>query len=195
VARRARAARARKPKSCATSCGTSSTTPCAASSMCSSFMCHLRAGVGGGLASGLPRAAAYLFYLKGCVRRVLYVLALHVSTATVLGLPRRHRGDDRGGELQGLVFSTLHTPARALFYDAAKLFLNAPTRASNVQRSRDDEDTVVDRVRVAAQHAFFGFRRSKMTRATLVAAAVVVTNLARGGEGGGRAYEEAVRVV
>ena len=57
------------------------------------------------------------------------------------------------------------------------------------------------RVRVAAQqHAFFGFRRSKMTRATtstkvvVAAAAVVVTNLARGGEGGGRAYEEAVRV-
>ena len=49
------------------------------------------------------------------------------------------------------------------------------------------------RVRVAAQqHAFFGFRRSKMARATTstmlaAAAAVVVTNLARGGEGGGRA--------
>ena len=78
-------------------------------------------------------------------------------------------------------------------------------------------------VRVAAQqHAFFGFRRSKMTRATMnnftlpsfaapgfrrmkmarvttstmvaAAAAVVVTNLARGGKGGGRAYEKAVRV-
>ena len=74
------------------------------------------------------------------------------------------------------------------------------------------------RARVAAQqHAFFGFRRSKMTRATIntftlpsvaapgfrrmtmtrattrtmvvVAAAVVVTNLARGGEGGGRAMK------
>jgi len=139
-----------------------------------------------------------------------------------LGLPHRHRGDDRGGKLQGLVYSTLHAPARALFYDAAKLLLNAPTKASNAQRARGDEETVVDRVRVAAQHAFFGFRRSKMTRATmntftlpsfaapgfrrmkmtrattstmlLVVAAVVVTNLARGGEGGGRAYEEAVRV-
>jgi len=44
-----------------------------------------------------------------------------------------------------------------------------------------------------------GFRRMKMTRATtstmvVVAAAMVVTSLARGGEGGGRAYEEAVRV-
>ena len=124
-----------------------------------------------------------------------------------LGRPRRHRGDDRGGELQGLVFSTLHAPARALFYDAAKLFLNSPSGASTVQRARDDEETV-DRARVAAQHAFFGFRRSKMTRATMntfalpsfaapgfcrmkmtrattstmvvVAAAVVVTNLARG---------------
>jgi len=51
------------------------------------------------------------------------------------------------------------------------------------------------RVRVAAQqHAFFGFRRSKMTRATTstmvaAAAAVVVTNLARGGEGGGKAMK------
>jgi len=99
----------------------------------------------------------------------------------------------------------------------------APTRASNVQRARDDKETVVGRVRVAAQqHAFFGFRRSKMTRAAMntftlpsfaapefrhmkmarattstmvvAAAAVVVTNLARGGEGGGRAYEEAVRL-
>jgi len=48
------------------------------------------------------------------------------------------------------------------------------------------------RVWVAAQqHAFFGFRRSKMTRATtgtMVAAAAVVvsTNLARGGKGYGR---------
>ena len=90
--RRARAARAPKAKSCATSCGTSSetppATPCAAfykcpSVTCSSFTCHLRAGVGGGarvlgvgskaamaadrtspgvgLASGSPRAAACLF--------------------------------------------------------------------------------------------------------------------------------------
>ena len=37
-------------------------TPCAASFTCSSFMCHLRARVWGeGLASGSPRAAAYLF--------------------------------------------------------------------------------------------------------------------------------------
>jgi len=56
VARRARAARARKAKSFATSCGTSPTTSCAASFTCSSFMCHLRAGVGGGVASGSPRA-------------------------------------------------------------------------------------------------------------------------------------------
>ena len=40
VARRARATRALKAKSCATSCGTSSTTPCAASVTCSSFMCR-----------------------------------------------------------------------------------------------------------------------------------------------------------
>jgi len=86
VARRARATRALKAKSCATSCGTSSTTPRAASFTCSIFMCHLRTGVAGGLASGSPRAAAYLFCpLKGCVRRVLYVLALHVSTATATG--------------------------------------------------------------------------------------------------------------
>jgi len=36
-----------KAKSCATSCGTSSATSCAASFTCSSFMGHLRAGVGG----------------------------------------------------------------------------------------------------------------------------------------------------
>ena len=43
VARRVRAARAPKAKSCATSCGTSSATPCAASFTCPSFMYHLRA--------------------------------------------------------------------------------------------------------------------------------------------------------
>ena len=48
VARRARAARAPKAKSCATPCETSSATPCAASFTCPSFMCHLREGVGGG---------------------------------------------------------------------------------------------------------------------------------------------------
>ena len=48
VAGRARAARALKAKSCATSRGTSSATPCAASFTCPSFICHLRAGVGGG---------------------------------------------------------------------------------------------------------------------------------------------------
>jgi len=60
VARRARAARAPKAKAFATSCGTSSEMSCAASFTCSSFMCHQRAGVWGGLASGSPRAAAYL---------------------------------------------------------------------------------------------------------------------------------------
>ena len=38
------------------------------------------------LASGSPRAAAYLFCpLKSCNRRVIYVLSLHVSTATATG--------------------------------------------------------------------------------------------------------------
>ena len=68
-----------------TSCVTSFATSCAASFTCSSFTCHLRAGVGGGtcvlgvgskaalaadrtssgvgLASGSPRAAAYLGFL------------------------------------------------------------------------------------------------------------------------------------
>jgi len=82
VAMRARAARAPKAKSCATSSGTSSATPCAASF--SSFMSPKGRRVGG-LASGSPRAAAYLFFQKGCVRRVLYVLALHVSSATATG--------------------------------------------------------------------------------------------------------------
>jgi len=60
VARRARAARASKAKSCATSCGIFSAAFCAASFTRSSFMCHLRAGVCvcGGVAL---RAAAYLF--------------------------------------------------------------------------------------------------------------------------------------
>ena len=44
VARSARAARAPKAKSCATSCETPSATSCAASFTCPSFMCHLRAG-------------------------------------------------------------------------------------------------------------------------------------------------------
>jgi len=84
VAMRARAARAPKAKSCATSCGTSSTTPCAASFTCSSFMSPKGRRVGG-LASGSPCAAAHLFSLKGCVRRVLYALALHVSSASATG--------------------------------------------------------------------------------------------------------------
>jgi len=87
VARRARAARAPEAKSCnksfRTSCDTSPATSCAASFTCSSFTCHLRGSVGGGmrvlglglkaalaadrtssgfgLASGSPRAAAYRF--------------------------------------------------------------------------------------------------------------------------------------
>jgi len=47
VAGRARAARAPKANSCATSCGTSSAAPCAASFTCSSFLCHLRQAYGG----------------------------------------------------------------------------------------------------------------------------------------------------
>ena len=173
VARRARAARAPKAKSfatsCATSCGTSSATSsaasCAASFTCSSFTCHPRAGVGAnatikkplmkkavgqlgaghgceylekkvvvaaaaaaavvvrasagdgtrvlgvgskaalaadrtssrvGLASGSPRAAAFLFCpLKGCVCRVLYVPSLHVSTASATGPAAPTEGFER----------------------------------------------------------------------------------------------------
>ena len=62
VARRARPARAPKAKRCATSCGTSSATSCAAYFACLFFMCHLRTGVWGGLASGSPHAAALLFF-------------------------------------------------------------------------------------------------------------------------------------
>jgi len=58
VARRARAARAPKVKSCATSCGTSSTTPCAASSTSSSFICHLKAGAGCVWGGGRVQVAA-----------------------------------------------------------------------------------------------------------------------------------------
>jgi len=91
MARRARAARAPKAKSCTTSCGTSSATSSAASFACSSFTCNLREALGAahvcwawvrrppwprtgprpgvGLASGSPRAAAHLFLcpLKCCV--------------------------------------------------------------------------------------------------------------------------------
>ena len=59
----------------------SSATPCAASFTSSSFMSPKGRRVGR-LASGSPRATALLFSLKSCVRRVLYVLALHVSSAT-----------------------------------------------------------------------------------------------------------------
>ena len=60
VAMRARAARAPKAMSCATSCVASSAAPCAASFTCSFFMSPKGRRVGG-LASGSPRAAAYLF--------------------------------------------------------------------------------------------------------------------------------------
>jgi len=58
-------------------------TPCAASFTCSPFMCHLRAGIEGGSRPG-RRAPQHTFFcpLKGYVCRVLYMLALHVSTAT-----------------------------------------------------------------------------------------------------------------
>ena len=49
VAMRARAARTPKAKSCATFCGTSSVTPCAASFTCPSFTCHPKGSVGGGM--------------------------------------------------------------------------------------------------------------------------------------------------
>jgi len=61
VARRARAARAPKARSYATSFGTSSGTSCAASFTCSSFMCHLRAGAGGGSRPG-RRAPVHPFF-------------------------------------------------------------------------------------------------------------------------------------
>ena len=65
-----------------------------------------RRGAGGARVRVAARRSTLFFCpLKGCVRRVLYVLALHVSTATVTG------------------------PA-------------APTRASNVQRARNDKETV-----------------------------------------------------
>ena len=80
-----RAARAPKPKSCATSYGTSSKAPCAASFTCPSFMCHLRAGVGGSRPGRHASQPTFFFLclLKGCVRRVLYMPALYKSTATV----------------------------------------------------------------------------------------------------------------
>jgi len=44
----------------------------------------------------LPRAAANFFLpLKGCVRRVLYMLALHVSTATATGPAAPTKGFER----------------------------------------------------------------------------------------------------
>ena len=50
------------------------------------FYVSPKGGRGGGVASGSSCAAAYLFCpLKGFVRRVLYMLALHESTATVTG--------------------------------------------------------------------------------------------------------------
>ena len=91
VAGRPRAARAPKAKFCATSCGTSSAapseTPCAASFTCSSFLCHLRAGAGGGSRPGrrAPQNTSFFCPPKGCVCRVLYVLALQVSTVTATG--------------------------------------------------------------------------------------------------------------
>ena len=86
VARRARAARAPKAKSCAMSCGKSFATSCVASFTCPSLLCHLRAGAGG---APRVRVAARrrlpFFPVKGCFRRVFYVLAFHVLTATATG--------------------------------------------------------------------------------------------------------------
>ena len=130
VARRARTARAPKPKCCAKSCGTSSATSCAASFTFSSFMCHLRAGVGGARVRVAARRITLFFCLKGCVRRVLYVLVLHVSTATATG------------------------PA-------------APTRASNVQRVRDDEETVDEETLGRAGGGQLEKERATMTRSTM----------------------------
>ena len=87
VARRARAARAPKAKSCATSCGTLLADPPqrpAPRPLRARPSCVTEGQAsGGGLASGSPRAA--FCPLKGCVRCVLYMLALHVSTATATG--------------------------------------------------------------------------------------------------------------
>ena len=99
VAMRARAARALKAKSCATSFGTSSATPSAASFTCSSFMSPKGRRVGG-LASGSPRAAAHHFPLKSCVRRVLYLPALHVPSATATGPAAPTKGFERSKSAQ-----------------------------------------------------------------------------------------------
>ena len=93
VAMRARAARAPKTKSCATSCGTSSATPCTVLHV---LVLHVspKGRRVGGLASGSPHAAAYLlFFLKGCVRRVLN--AIHVSTANATGCAAPTKGFKR----------------------------------------------------------------------------------------------------
>jgi len=92
MAGRARAARAPKAKRCATFCDTFSVASCAASFTCSSFMCHLRAGVGGGSRLG-RRAPQHTFFApqKGCVHRVLYMLALHEPQHTFFCPPETLR--------------------------------------------------------------------------------------------------------
>jgi len=83
----ARATRAPKARSCATSCGASSAAPSvtffAASLTCSSFTCHLRAGVEGGISvlwvPPLEDSACHDEYLHAPVLRGLNAPVLHVS--------------------------------------------------------------------------------------------------------------------
>jgi len=91
VTRRARAARAPKAKSCAMSLGTPSTAPCTESFTGSSFMCRLRAGVGGARVQVAARRSIPIF----ASRRVPYVPALHVSTATATGPAAPTKGFER----------------------------------------------------------------------------------------------------
>ena len=96
MARRARAARAPKAKSCATSRGTSSETSCAASFTCPSFMCHLRAGVCGGARVQVAARRSMPF----CpLKRAAFAASFTCPPFTCrpplpLGLPHQHRASN-----------------------------------------------------------------------------------------------------
>jgi len=94
VAGGARATQAPKAKSHATSCGTSSVAPCAASFTGSSFMSHQRAGGGTRVRVAARRSITLFALLKSCVRRIFHVLIFTCRPPLPLGLPHQQRASN-----------------------------------------------------------------------------------------------------
>ena len=145
VVMRARAARAPKAKSCATSRGTSSATPCAASLTCSSFMSP-KGRRGGGARVRVAARRSTTFFPEGLrsprplrARPSRVERHCHWACRTNNGL---RSFKERATMKKPLVKKPWGRGDWGSLGQATAVMVMHPQRASNVQRARDDEETV-----------------------------------------------------